>query len=108
MTRKLRLTARFAELWCPFAKRWMTSDVARGKVLGNGGAGEFICQQAGEVHHRGAWPITRYDALGLPSGVALDQHDTADWIAADFSDVVLEPAVLAVRADKLKLLAAVE
>src|SRR5215510_2706608 len=84
------------------------SDLAGGKVLGNRRPGEFPRQQAGEAHDRSAWPITRYDMLGLPSVVALDQYDTADWLAANFGDVVLEPAVVPVRADKLKLLAVIQ
>src|SRR5215467_14398207 len=89
-------------------KAQTASDLAGGKVLGNRRPGEFPRQQAGEVHNRSAWPITRYYVLGLAGGVVLDQHDTADWLAADFGDVVFKPAVVAVGADKLEFLAVIK
>jgi hypothetical protein len=73
-------------------------------VLGNGGTRELLTQQAGEVHHRGARPIARHDVLGLAGVVALDQDDTTERLAVDFSDVVLDPAVVAIGADELELL----
>jgi hypothetical protein len=60
------------------------------------GAGELLAQQARQEQQRAAWPVTRHDLLGLPGGVAGDQDDTADGLAADLSDVVLEEAVVAV------------
>ena len=65
------------------------------EVLGNGGAGEFLAQQAGKEQQRAAWSITRHDVLGLPR-VAGDQDDTADGLAPNLTDVVLEEAVVAV------------
>jgi hypothetical protein len=55
-----------------------------------------------------AWPVTRHDVLGLPGGVAGDQDDTADGLAADLSDVVLEEAVIAIRPSELVLLAVIQ
>src|SRR5438552_3541102 len=57
---------------------------------------------------RAAWPVTRHYVLGLPGGVIGDQHDTADRLAVDLSDVVLEEAVVAVRASELVLLAVIQ
>ena len=70
-------------------------------MLGKRGAGELLVQQAGKEQQRAAWPVTRHDVLGLPGGVAGDQDDTADGLAADLSDVVLEEAVLAAGAANL-------
>src|SRR5262245_1852469 len=89
-------------------KRRTASDLAGGKVPGNRRPGECPRQQAREVYNRSAWPITRYYVLSLPGGVVLDQHDTADWLAADFGDVVFKPAVVAVGAYKLELLAVIK
>src|SRR5258705_7453877 len=74
------------------------SGVAFTEVLSNGGAGELLAQQAGKVHQRGAGPVTRHDALGLPGGVTGDQDDTADGLTVDFGDVVLEETVVAIGA----------
>ena len=46
--------------------------------------------------------------LGLPGGVTGDQDDTADGLTVDLSDVVLEEAVVAVRASELVLLAVIQ
>jgi len=73
-------------------------------MLGDGGASELLGQQAGKEHNRAAWPVTRHDVLGLPGGVTGDQDDTADGLTVDFSDVVLEKAVVAVGAGELELL----
>ncbi len=67
-------------------------------MFGNGGARELLRQQAGEVHDRGARPIARHDVLGLAGVVALDQDHTTERLAVDFSDVVLDPAVVAIGA----------
>jgi len=64
-------------------------------VLGNGGTGEFLAQQAGQEQQRTAWPVSRDNVLGLPGCIAGDQDYTADGLAADLSDVVLEKAVVA-------------
>jgi len=84
------------------------SRLAGSEVLGIGGAGELLAQQAGQEQQRAAWPVARHDVLGLPSVVAGDQDDTADGFAADLSDVVLEEAVLAAGAGKLVLLAVIQ
>lgn len=65
-------------------------------MLGNGGTRELLTQQASEVHHRGARPIARHDVLGLAGVVAIDQNDTTERLAVDFSDVVLDPAVVGI------------
>ena len=90
-------------------------------MFGNGGTRELLTQQAGEVHHRGARPIARDDVLGLAGVVALNQDDTTERLAVDFSDagrdgaqrqpsghVVLDPAVVAIGADELELLAVIQ
>jgi hypothetical protein len=46
--------------------------------------------------------------LGLPGVVAGHQDDTADGLAADLSDVVLEEALLAAGAGELVLLAVIQ
>jgi len=38
------------------------SGLAGGEVLGNGGPGELLAQQAGKEQQRAAWPVTRHDA----------------------------------------------
>src|SRR5204863_9331451 len=68
------------------------------EVLGNGGAGELLAEQTGKQQYRAAWPVARDNVLGLPGSVAGDENDTADGLAVDLSDVVLDPVVLAVRA----------
>ena len=64
-------------------------------MLGYGGAGELLRQQAGKEQHGTAWPVTRHDLFRLPGGVEADQDDTADGLATDLCDVVLEKAVVA-------------
>jgi hypothetical protein len=46
--------------------------------------------------------------LCLAGVVALDQDDTTERLAVDFSDVVLDPAVVAIGADELELLAVIQ
>jgi len=67
----------------------------------------FLRSRRDSEQQRAAWPVIRHDALGLPGGVAGDQDDTADGLAADLSDVVLEEAVVAVGASELVLLAVI-
>src|SRR5215470_2916463 len=84
------------------------SGLAGGEALGIGGTVELLAQQAGQEQQRTAWPVARHDVLGLPGVVADDQDNTADGLAADLSDVVLEEAVLATGAGKLVLLAVIQ
>src|SRR5713226_1178692 len=84
------------------------SGLAREEVLGVGGAGEFFAHQAGQEQQRAPWPVVRRDVLGLPGGVASDQDDTADGLAADLSGVVLEPAVVAAGTGELDLLVVIQ
>ena len=84
------------------------SRLAGGEVPGNGGPGELLAQQAGKEQQRAAWPVTRHDVLRLPGVVAGDEDDTADGLAADLSDVVLEEAVVGVGAGVLVLLAVIQ
>src|SRR6266481_578427 len=84
------------------------SGLPRREVLGNRSACELLTQQTGKEQQRSAWPVTRHDVLGLPGGVIGDEHDTADRLAVDLSDVVLEEAVVAVRASELVLLAVIQ
>src|SRR5205823_14632327 len=79
------------------------SLLAGGEVLGIGGVGELLAHQAGQEQQRAAWPVVRHDVLGLSGGVAGDQDDTADGLAADLSGVVLKPAVVAVGAGEVEL-----
>src|SRR6266550_3248550 len=78
------------------------------EVLGDRGARELVTQQTGKEQKRAAWPVTRHDVLGLPGGVIGDEHHTADGLAVDLSDVVLEEAVVTVRASELVLLAVIQ
>ena len=84
------------------------SGLAGGEVLGIGGVGELLAHQAGQEQQRTAWPVVRHDVLGLPGGVAGDQDDTADGLAADLSGVVLEEAVVAGGADEVELLVLIQ
>src|SRR6266550_4332082 len=84
------------------------SGLPVGEVLGNSGAREPLTQQTGKEQQRAAWPVTRHDVLGLPGGVIGDQDDTADRLAVDLSYVVLEEAVVTVRASELVLLAVIQ
>src|SRR6266446_2411911 len=84
------------------------SGLPGGEVLGNRSARELLTQQTGKEQQRTAWPVSRHDVLGLPGGVIGDQHDTADRLAVDLSYVVLEEAVVAVRASELVLLAVIQ
>ena len=77
-------------------------------MLGQGGAGELLAHQAGQEQERGAWPVVRHDVLGLPGGVAGNQNDTADGLAADLSGVVLEEAVVADGADEVERLGLIQ
>src|SRR6266480_1929554 len=79
------------------------SGLPVGEVLGNSGAREPLTQQTGKEQQRAAWPVTRHDVLGLPGGVIGDEYNTADRLAVDLSNVVLQKAV-AVRASELVLL----
>src|SRR6266568_1400156 len=72
-------------------------------MLTIGGAGELLAQQAGQDQQRAAWPVVRRDVPGLPGGVAGNQDDRADGLAADLSGVVLEEAVVAVGAGEVEL-----
>ena len=45
-------------------------------------SGELLAQQAGKEQQRSARPVTRHNVLGLPGGVAGDEDDTADGLAA--------------------------
>jgi hypothetical protein len=65
---------------------------------------ELVAYQAGQEQQRAARPLVRRDALGLPGGVAGDEHDAADRLAADLGGVVLEPVVVAERAGEVELL----
>src|SRR5262249_52586675 len=84
--------------------RQVRLGLAGGEVLGIGGAGELFAHQAGQAQQRAAWPVVRHDVLGLPGGVAGDQDDTADWLAAQLCRVVLEEAVGADGADEVERL----
>src|SRR5712691_732238 len=84
------------------------SGLAGGEVLGMGGVGELLAHQAGQQQQRAAWPVVRHDVLGLPGGVAGDQDDRADGLAADLSGVVLEEAVVADGADEVELLVLIQ
>ena len=65
----------------------------------DGGAGELLADQPGQEQQRAARPVVAHDALRLPGGVVVDQGDVADRLAADPGGVILDLAVLAVRAD---------
>src|SRR5713226_9636455 len=88
--------------------RVASSGLAGEEVLGVGGAGEFFGHQAGQEQQRAPWPVVRRDVLGLPGGVASDQDDTADGLAADLSGVVLKEAVAAHGADEVELLVLIQ
>src|SRR5262245_59658800 len=82
---------------------------AGGEVLGVGGASELLDYQPGQVQQCGPGPVVGHDALRLPGGVAGDQDDVADLLTtADLGGVVLQEAVLAVRAGEGELLGVIE
>src|SRR5271165_4680165 len=84
------------------------SRLAGQEVLRVGGAGELLADQPGQQQQCAPRPVVPYDVLRLPGGVALDHRDVADRLAADAGGVVLEPAVLAVRAGEVELLVVIE
>jgi hypothetical protein len=73
-------------------------------VLAIAGTGEVLAYQPGQEQQRGPGPIVGHDVLRLPGGVAGDQHDVAELLIADPGGVVLEEAILAVRAGEVELL----
>ena len=73
-------------------------------MLGIGGAGEILAYQPGQEQQCASGPVVAHDVLRLPGGVAGDHGDVADRLAADPGGVVLEPAVVAVRAGEMEVL----
>src|SRR5215831_15656995 len=71
-------------------------------------AGEVLAHQPGHEQQCGAGPVVGDDVLRLPGGVAGDQDGVADLLAADPGGVVLQEAVLAVRAGEAELLVVIE
>jgi hypothetical protein len=84
------------------------SRLAGEEVLPVGGAGEVLAYQPGQEQQCAAGPVVAHDPLRLPGGVAGNQGDVADRLAADPGGVVLEPAVLALRAGESELLVVIE
>src|SRR5271169_876061 len=84
------------------------SRLAGEEVLANEGAGKVLAYQPGQEQQSAPGPVVAHDVLGLPGGVAGDQRDVADRLAADSGGVVLEPAVLAVWAGEVELLVVIE
>src|SRR6516165_12520753 len=79
------------------------------EVLGVGCASELLAYQPGQVQQCGPGPVVGHDVLRLPGGVAGDQDDIADLPApADLGRVVLQEAVLAIRAGEGEVLGDVE
>ena len=66
------------------------------------GAGEVLADQPGYEQQCGPGPVVGHDVLRLPGGVAGDQDDVADLLAADPGGVVLQEAVLAVGAGEVE------
>src|SRR5215472_8991356 len=64
--------------------------------------------QPGQEQQCAPGPVVGHDVLRLPGGVAGDQHDVAELLAADPSGVVLQEAVLGVRAGEVELLGVIE
>src|ERR671932_1303086 len=84
------------------------SWLAVSEVGAIGGAGELFAQQARQEQQRAARPVARRDVLGLPVGIAAYQDNSADGLATDCSDVVLEKAVFAAGAGEVELLALIQ
>src|SRR5271169_792374 len=79
------------------------------EVLAVGGASELLADQPGQVQQSGPRPVVGHDVLRLPGGVAADQDNVADLpTTADLGRVVLQEAVLAVRAGEVELLGVIE
>jgi hypothetical protein len=70
-------------------------------VLAIRGAGEMLAYQPRHEQECRPGSVVGHDALCLPGGVAHDQDDVAERLAADPGRVVLEEAVFAVGPAKL-------
>jgi hypothetical protein len=77
-------------------------------VLTHGGAGEVLAYKSRHEQQCAPGPVVGHDVLHLPGGVAGNQHDVANGLALDPSGVVLEEAVVAIRAGEVELLGVIE
>ena len=68
----------------------------------------MLPDQPGHEQQGGPGPVVSDDVLRLPGGVASDQDNVAELLAADPGGVVLQEAVFAVGAGEIELLVVIE